>query len=110
MKVLPIGTRIWADNKMLHKQGRATYDVVLFPSIIITEYADWMSVRLTQKEVDQPLQDIYPDFWVEKNLLKDWVNPEPIPEPDPVPTPLPSGISDEQAAAAFVTFLKWCKQ
>lgn len=98
MKFIPKDTRIWADNKMLHKQGRATDDIPLYPSFIEKEYDTWIRVRLTQRDIDKPLENIYPDFWVEKSLLVEWGELEPTP-----------AISDEQAAEAIVTLLKYIK-
>ena len=103
MKFIPQGTRIWADNKMLHKQGRAADDIPLYPGLIEKEYDTWMRVKLTQKDIDKPLEEIYPDFWVEKSLLVEWE--------DQIPTQPPAGtISDEQAAQAVVTLLKYCRR
>ena len=100
MRYLPVGQRIWADHHMLHKQGRATHDIEIKDSNILKEYDAWVSVKLEQDDVTLKLQPEYPDFWIEKNLLKD---------SDVVP-PQEVGASDAEFLQAMKVVREWFKE
>ena len=103
MRYLPKGQRIWADHHLLHKQGRATHDIEITDSMILKEYDDWISVTpLPQTSVDKTFEAIYPDFWIEKNLLKDSAV---VP-----PTTGTVEASDVQVLQALKTIRAWFKQ
>lgn len=104
MKKLPKGSYVWADWKKLHKQGKVVDDY--YPVYTPTTYQGMLQVKpVSQAQLDRPLLPEYKEFWIDPNDLVD-APAEPVTTPQP-PT---ATISDEQAAQAIVTVLKYIKQ
>ena len=100
MKILKAGGYIWADRSKLHKQGKVIADYAIYP--LKTNYLPMAPIQdVPQAALDRPLNlDSYPNFWVD---MDDCVDNQS----NPVPT---GTISDEMAAQAILTLIKFWKQ
>jgi len=97
---------VWATNKADHKQTKA------YPHHGLRVISIWQNAWYEIEE--PPVLDGRTlsgnNFWVRQSDVS--LNPpediqDPLPTPDPIPT---YGVSDEQAANAIVTILKYLRQ
>jgi len=90
-------------NKASQSHGHAIGDVVL--SVIdMGKFFPWYEIRqIPQEFMSIPIDKNYPDWFV---LAEDCATGIPG-VPNPIPT---GGVTDEQAAQALVTVLKYMKQ
>ena len=99
-------TYIWADNKGVHKQGKA------FPNqqLIIKQVWQKSWYEIKPLELDRPVDvSKYPAYWVKQAEVMQAPTPVPLPVPDPVDDD-DITISDEELASAIVVLLKWWKR
>lgn len=101
------GTVIWSDNDGTHKAGR----VPLHESLVVLSESNisWYAIA-RPVNISLPVQPAYPDYWVKRgDVLTELPadGPEPSPEPEEEPV---GSVTDEQAAAAIVTLLRWLKR
>ncbi len=97
---------IWSDNHKVHKAGRVPLHEPLF---VIRSYGqNWFEIR-RPVNLSLPENTAYPDYWVHRDDITEDL-PAPIPDPDPDPEPTPDEISDDDAAVASLTVIKWYRQ
>ena len=109
------GVVIWADGKMVHKQGRVPLHA---PIVIKQSYAkNWYIIERPKDlyigDDSNPEPDPnYPKYWVRReSCLSVLLVPKPGPDPEPMPGPVPGGeITDTEAVDALFTFLRWLRQ
>jgi hypothetical protein len=103
MKTLTQGKYVWGEWKKLFKQGKLVSTIEIVP---IKEYQGMY--RINPPSIDvlprNPNSENYPEFWVDKLDVVEYV---PTPPP---PVPTPNEISDYDVSLAIVTLLKWLKQ
>jgi len=93
------GTIIWSDNNKTHKAGRVPIHTMLIV-LSVKAQAGWYSIKRPLRLSLEP-NPKYPDYWVR---IEDTVTSF---EEEP-PPPL-VGVTDEDAAQAILTLLKWLK-
>ena len=100
------GTVIWSDNDGIHKAGRVPLHEPL--SVTSSSNMKWYAINRPANLSLEANRD-YPDYWVKRSDVISAI-PVVIPEDPSEPVRPFFGPTDEAAAVAIVTILKWLKQ
>ena len=102
------GTIIWSSVRANHKQGRVSANRALAVIDDSGKYYELDPVINGSLDRDVDITR-YPNFYVARAdvAFQPYVEEPPV---DPPPSPPFGLVSDEQAAVAIVTLLKWLKQ
>lgn len=106
------GAVIWSDPNKVHKAGRVPLHEPL--TVIQEMHQNWFVIERPENISLDP-NPTYPDYWVYRTeIIEGLPVPDPIPTPDPTPDPLPEpdleSVSDEEAAGAILTLIKYYRQ
>ena len=110
------GVYVMAGHSSDHKQGKLPKGVVLNSiSSTIHDYELLPEHTKAVIETYDPERDSnydrYPNFWIAKPDVAEYVALDPDPTPDPPPLPHDgSEVTDIEAAVALAVVLKWWKQ
>lgn len=103
-------------NKASQSHGHALSDVVVKIKDA-TKFFPWYEIEpIPQEFMSIKIDKNYPDWYVLREDVAQGVPPVVVPPVvppvvvPPVVPPVTTGITDEQAAQAIVTLLKYCKQ
>ena|SRR3990167_4314501 len=98
VEVSPTDVRAFSDTHATHKQGWIRVGCRLR---VVELYQEWYQINALVGPHAVTTSLDYPEIWVEKAGTITSVSPDP--------TPIPTVVTDAQAAAAFLTLVKYLK-